>query len=183
MIKELVMSSSEDRQFRVQRERLTNDYMSVLNRLQAIQRKAVAKEKAQINTVTIDDETLSSEAKGYGGVGDNSFRLKHIQQQHKINLEEIRERQQALSELERDIGDINQIFTDLAHIVHDQGEMVDSIEANIEHTSIRVEQAHTNINQAYTYQKQARQKKFILSIFCIALLLIIILVLYLWARH
>ena len=60
--------------------------------------------------------------------------------------------------------------------------MVDSIEANIEHTSIHVGQANTTLNQALVYQKKARQKKIILSVFCVALLLIILLVIYLWRR-
>ncbi|KAK6022946.1 SNARE domain protein, partial [Ostertagia ostertagi] len=46
----------------------------------------------------------------------------------------------ALQQLEQDIGDVNQIFADLARIVHDQGDMVDSIEANVEHAQIHVEQ-------------------------------------------
>jgi len=177
MIKELVMSESDDRRFRVRRERLMSDYMAVLNRLQTAQRKAVVKEKAQIKSVAYEDQALSSS----NGESD-SIQLKQIQQQHRINLNEIRERQHALSELENDIGDVNQIFKDLAHIVHDQGEMVDSIEANIEHSSIHVSQAHTNITQAHHYQTKARQKKILLSGFCIALLLIIILIIYLWSR-
>lgn len=152
--------------------------MSVLNRLQATQRRAVAKEKAQITAVSKEDETFTT-TKGYGTT-DNRFQ--QIQQQHQVNLNEIRERQQALDELEQDINGINQIFKDLSSIIRDQGEMVDSIEANIEHTSIHVGQANTTLNQALVYQKKARQKKIILSVFCVALLLIILLVIYLWRR-
>ncbi|PIO75187.1 SNARE domain protein [Teladorsagia circumcincta] len=62
------------------------------------------------------------------------------QRQQQLNLNEFKERQQALQQLEQDIGDVNQIFADLARIVHDQGDMVDSIEANVEHAQIHVEQ-------------------------------------------
>uniref|UniRef100_A0A915ECH4 t-SNARE coiled-coil homology domain-containing protein n=1 Tax=Ditylenchus dipsaci TaxID=166011 RepID=A0A915ECH4_9BILA len=145
LIKKLVPLSSDNRQIRVQSERLMNEYMAVLNRLQAAQRKAAFKEKAQIKTVSVEDEILSSQ--GTYKVEDDQSRMQ-LQQQHRVNLNEIKERQQALSQLESDIGDVNQIFKDLAMIVHDQGEMVDSIEANVEHASIYVEQGHQHVSQA-----------------------------------
>ena len=36
------------------------------------------------------------------------------------NLEYLHERERAVSQLEADIGDVNQIFKDLAAMVHDQ---------------------------------------------------------------
>lgn len=179
LIKKLVTLSSDNRQFRVQGERLMNDYMGVLNRLQAAQRKAAFKEKAQIKTVTVEDEMLSKQQTDRAA--DDQMRLQ-IQQQHRVHLNEIKERQQALSQLESDINDVNLIFKDLARIVHDQGEMVDSIEANVEHATIYVEQGHQNVQQALRYQTKARQKKILLLIFFTALILIFILFAYLWTR-
>lgn len=72
------------------RERLTNEYTSTLNRLQAAQRKAVIKEKAQIKTVTVQDEQLSSEPVSR----EDSHRRIQLQEQHRININELRERQQ-----------------------------------------------------------------------------------------
>lgn len=60
-----------------------------------------------------------------------------MQEQHRRHIDELRERKEALSQLEADINDVNQIFKDLARIVHDQGEIVDSIEHNVEHASNR----------------------------------------------
>lgn len=79
------------RQFRVQGERLMNDYMGVLNRLQAAQRRAAFKEKAQIKTVTVEDEMLSKQQTER--TADDQMRLQ-IQQQHRVHLNEIKERQQ-----------------------------------------------------------------------------------------
>uniref|UniRef100_A0A183BV13 t-SNARE coiled-coil homology domain-containing protein n=1 Tax=Globodera pallida TaxID=36090 RepID=A0A183BV13_GLOPA len=156
----------------------TRRNIRVLNRLQASKRKAAAREKTQIRSVTVEDEQL------HGRMGvDDPIQMRQLQQQHRMNLDEIRERQQALSALEQDIGDINQIFKDLAHMVHDQGEMVDSIEANIEHASIHVQEAHTNVAQAVHYQTKARQKKLMISAFCFIVFLVLFLVLYLWLKH
>jgi len=86
----------------------------VLNRLQAAQRKAASKEKAQIKNVTYEDQMIFS-----GPREDRDSQIE-LQQQHRVNLEEIKERQQALEALESDINDVNEIFKDLARIVHDQ---------------------------------------------------------------
>jgi hypothetical protein len=89
-----------------------NDFMSVLNRLQAAKRKAATREKTQIRSVTVEDEQLHvSQRSGF----DDPIQMQQLQQQHRMNLNEIRERQQALASLEQDIGDCNQIFKDLAH--------------------------------------------------------------------
>lgn len=66
-----------------------NECMTVLNRLQAVQRRAAAKEKSQIKSVTVQDEALASR------YGDESMGIQ-LQQQHRSNLAEIRERQAAL---------------------------------------------------------------------------------------
>lgn len=177
-LKELVTISNEQRQYRVSRERLVNEYMAVLNRLQSAQRRAASKEKAQIRTVTDQEEQLSSRDQPQV----DPLQQMQIQEQRRQNLVELKDRRQALNQLEQDIVDVNDIFKDLARIVHDQGEMVDSIEANVEHASIHVQQGNVNVQQALHYQNKARQKQFLLSIFCIALVLIIVLTLYLWTR-
>lgn len=68
------------------------------------------------------------------------------------SLEEVRQREQAIRQLESDILDVNQIFKELATMVHEQGEVVDSIEANIESAHIQVEEGVRQVSQAATYQ-------------------------------
>ena len=72
--------------------------------------------------------------------------------QEEQNLEHLVERERAVTQLEADIMDVNQIFKDLAAMVHDQGEMVDSIEANVETSSIRVNEGTEQLRQAERYQ-------------------------------
>jgi syntaxin 12/13 len=177
LMKELVGISNDYKQYKLPRERLMNEYMAVLNRLQAAQRKAVFKEKVQIKTVAAEEEMLSARE-----TREDSTRQIQMQEQHRVNLNELRERQQALHQLESDVNDVNQIFKDLARIVHEQGDMVDSIEANVEHASIHVEQGNVHVRQALHYQTKARQKKLLLLIFFIALFLILALGFYLWSR-
>lgn len=74
----------------MQRERLMNEYMGVLNCLQTAQRKAAVKEKAKIKSVTVEDEMLSVRQNDITTENEQKHQL---QQQHRIHLNEIRERQ------------------------------------------------------------------------------------------
>ena len=177
MMKQLNVLAKSNRDFRIHKERLMNEYFAILKRLQEAQRTAVSKEKEKIKNVTVQDHMLSNQSPPE----HDQVRMQ-MQQQHRQNLLELRERQQALISFESDIQQLNEIFTDLARIVHEQGEMVDSIEANVEHATIYVEEGATNVRQALDYQTKARQKKVILSIFCIALIAVLLLFFYLYAR-
>ena len=75
-----------------------------------------------------------------------------MMQEEKENLEHLVERERAVTQLEADIMDVNQIFKDLAAMVHEQGELVDSIEANVETSSIRVNEGTEQLRQAERYQ-------------------------------
>ncbi|CAB3407787.1 unnamed protein product [Caenorhabditis bovis] len=174
LMKKLVEMSNSNRSLKVHRERLQNDLIGVLNRLQASQRKAAQTEKAGMRQAREAAE-MDAEA---SRAAENEFYAHQnanpqIQRQQQINLQEIKERQQSLQQLEQDIGDVNAIFAELAKIVHEQGDLVDSIEANVEHAQIYVEQGNQNVQQAVYYNQKARQKKLLL--FCFLAILVVIL--------
>merc|ERR1711936_410108 len=97
-----------------------------------------------------------------GGGGGGANRTQMMMQEEQ-NLEHLVERERAVTQLEADIGDVNQIFKDLAAMVHDQGEMVDSIEANVESASIHVNEGADDLRMAERYQNKARRKKLCLA--------------------
>ncbi|CAP31398.1 Protein CBR-SYX-7 [Caenorhabditis briggsae] len=176
LLKKLVVMSNSDKNLRGVRERLQNEYIGVLNRLQASQRRAAQTEKAGMVAAEMDAQA-AAESEMYGQQGRQGQMQMTAQQ--KGNLADIKERQNALQQLERDIGDVNAIFAELANIVHEQGDMVDSIEANVEHAQIYVEQGAQNVQQAVYYNQKARQKKLLLLCFFIILIFIIGLTIYL----
>ncbi|CAJ0961555.1 unnamed protein product, partial [Mesorhabditis belari] len=178
LMKQLVDRSHNDRTLRVHRERLSNEFASVLNRLQAAQRKAASKEKDDVKSIR--DLALSEEEnmRRYERDVIDAQRQVQMQRSQQVNLQEIKDRQATIAQLERDISDVNQIFADLARIVHDQGDMVDSIEANVEHAQIHVEQGGRDVQQAVYYNQQARKKKMMLCVFLMILVLILALTVY-----
>uniref|UniRef100_A0A8R1I295 t-SNARE coiled-coil homology domain-containing protein n=1 Tax=Caenorhabditis japonica TaxID=281687 RepID=A0A8R1I295_CAEJA len=177
LMRNLVVMSNTDKNLRGARERLQNEYIGVLNRLQASQRRAAQTEKAGMVAAEMDAQ--AAEDADYYGDRDAPRGNIQMSAQQQGNLAEIKERQQALHQLEQDIGDVNAIFAELAKIVHEQGDTVDSIEANVEHAQIYVEQGAQNVQQAVYYNQKARQKKLLLLCFVIILIFIIGITFYL----
>ncbi|KAF8365956.1 syx-7 [Pristionchus pacificus] len=169
----------EFRSIRVQRDRLSDEFMQILNRLQAAQRSAERAQKEGMKRVRYTQEQEEEEAMRRAEAASfDAQRHTQLQRQQQANVREMKERTEALQELERDIADVQTIFTDLARIVHDQGEMVESIEENVDQAQIRVEQGATQLQQAVYYNNAARKKKLMIFVFFCVLLLIIGLTVY-----
>ncbi|CAK5048864.1 unnamed protein product [Meloidogyne enterolobii] len=166
MFQKLNENNNCNRQQKLQTDRLMDHFVGVLNQLQAAKRKAATYEKSKIQDVS--DQQINEEIM--------DFKLKQTQQQQQQNLEEIKERQQTLSSLEKDIGDINQILTDLSLMVYNQNEVVETIESNIEVAAVEMQQGNLQIAQANEYQIKSRKKKLILSIFCFLILCVFLII-------
>jgi len=178
-----VLSQSEQKNWRLNRERLHNDFTKALNSFQAAQRTAAQKEKEVLKKA----KAAAGVGGGLQGPGQRNLidieegspqeevqRKQQMLMQEEYDMEQLQERQRQINQLESDILDVNTIFKDLATLVHDQGEVIDSIEANVESTHVRVQEGTEQLRQAETYKNKARKKKFILAIILIIVLAIII---------
>ncbi|XP_078598491.1 uncharacterized protein LOC144874326 isoform X3 [Branchiostoma floridae x Branchiostoma japonicum] len=163
-------SQSEQKQRKMQRERLTNDFSTALNNFQTVQRRAAEKERESVSRARansglppvsnaspnpFDDDVRTSDGQLIafdGNQGGSSMTAQMMEEES--NLEMIRERETNIRQLEADIMDVNSIFKDLATMVHEQGEMIDSIEANVESAAIHVESGNQQLRQASDYQKK-----------------------------
>lgn len=75
-----------------------------------------------------------------------------VQIEQQVDLNELREREQAVKKMEGDIYEVNQIFKELATMVHSQGEVIDSIEANVEAATMNVSEGTQQVAKARDYQ-------------------------------
>lgn len=82
--------------------------------------------------------------------------LLSVENELQFNESLIEERDQAITEITGQIGEVHQIFQDLAVLVHDQGEMIEDIESNITRASNRTHDAHVQIVRAERSQARAR---------------------------
>ncbi|XP_034556018.1 syntaxin-7 [Notolabrus celidotus] len=159
---------ADQRQRKIQKERLLNDFSAALNSFQKIQRQAADKEREFVARVRASSRVS-------GGQPDDSFgnvSIFHsdsqVQAQAEAITEEdlrlIQERESSIRQLESDITDINDIFKDLGMMVHEQGDMIDSIEANVETADVHVQSATQQLARAAEYQRSSRKKICILMI-------------------
>merc|ERR1711997_1267239 len=180
------VSASELRRWRLQKERLTNDFTKALNSFQDAQRSAARKEKDIIKNEksklsgpgglqlsSKSGNPLIDMEEGSQNTTETVMRQQQLQEEDH-NIEQLEEREKAIRQLESDIVDVNTIFKDLATMVHEQGEIVDSIEANVESTTVRVHEGTDQLRQAELYKNKARKKKVILSIVGVTILVILI---------
>nr|XP_009923506.1 PREDICTED: syntaxin-12 [Haliaeetus albicilla] len=172
----LPLSASEQRQQRLQKERLMNDFSMALNNFQAIQRRVSEKEKETVARVRAGSRISVSIYRNFRrshtffqslSSGEDWNQMQSQEEDVAIteqDLELIKERETAIRQLEADILDVNQIFKDLAMMIHDQGDMIDSIEANVESAEVHVERASEQLQRAAYYQKKSRKKICILTL-------------------
>ncbi|XP_010167047.2 syntaxin-12 [Antrostomus carolinensis] len=168
----LPLSASEQRQQRLQKERLMNDFSAALNNFQAIQRRVSEKEKETVararagSRISMECGSTYTQRKSHTffpsfSSGEDWNQMQSQEEDVAIteqDLELIKERETAIRQLEADILDVNQIFKDLAMMIHDQGDMIDSIEANVESAEVHVERASEQLQRAAYYQKKSRKK-------------------------
>lgn len=185
-------SPSEQKQQKIQRERLLNEFTKALNSFQMVQRQEKEKERANVVKAKATtsrpgyNDPFSDSKLSFDSTPENvGFRQPQQQQQQsimqldaqEIDMELVAEREEALRKLESDIVDVNQIFKDLGMLVHEQGEVIDSIEANVESAGVNVEEGTEQLRQAKDYQTKARKKKCIIITVLIVIVAIIVIVL------
>lgn len=197
MYQNLSLDASEQKQYKMLKDRLANDFSDALRNLQTTQRQAAQKEKESVMRARahsgLKGNPFANDNENSGG-GSNLIDLARyptqtqaqavaLQMEEEVNLELLREREQAVRKLESDITDVNHIFKDLATMVHEQGEVIDSIEANIEYTTSHVSGAVQELSKARKHQTSARKKMICLIVILLVVLAIIGLIIGIELRN
>ncbi|KAI3357962.1 hypothetical protein L3Q82_002954 [Scortum barcoo] len=169
------------RQQKIQRDRLMNDFSAALNNFQAVQRRTAEKEKESVararagSRLSTEDGARDEKLVSFDNQEDWGQMTTQTEEVAitEEDLELIKERETNIRQLESDIMDVNQIFKDLAVMIHDQGEMIDSIEANVENAEVHVERGTEQLQRAAYYQQKSRKKMCILAMVCSIVLIIL----------
>ncbi|XP_039982057.1 syntaxin-7 [Xiphias gladius] len=158
----------DQRQRKIQKDRLLNDFSAALNSFQKTQRQAADKEREFVARVRASSRVSGGQPEDSFGNVSPFPHDSQVQAQSEAITEEdlklIQERESAIRQLEADITDINDIFKDLGMMVHEQGDMIDSIEANVENADVNVQSATQQLARAADYQRRSRKKICILVI-------------------
>lgn len=155
---------SMQKQKRMLRERLTNDFSEALKNLQVIQRTAAQKERESVMRARANSGLAGASEVAHNLIDLDGAHANQVQLQieEHVDLNELREREEAVKRMEGDIFEVNQMFKEIASLVHEQGEVIDSIEANVESASMRVTSGAQEVAKARDYQSKARRRTLIL---------------------
>lgn len=159
----LPTTPSEQRQRKIQKDRLVAEFTTSLTNFQKVQRQAAEKEKEFVARVRASSRVS-------GGFPEESSKERNLvswESQTQVQVQDdeiteddlrlIHERESSIRQLEADIMDINEIFKDLGMMIHEQGDMIDSIEANVETAEVHVQQANQQLSRAADYQRKSRK--------------------------
>ncbi|XP_062323997.1 syntaxin-7 isoform X2 [Osmerus eperlanus] len=171
--------TTEQRQRKLLKDRLVNDFSDALAAFQRTQRQAAEKEKEFVARVRASSRISSPLP--FPVPSEAQYQSQNQVQDVSITVEDlqlIQERESAIRQLESDITDINDIFKDLGMMVHEQGDMIDSIEANVETADVCVQSATQQLAQAANYQSKSRKKMCILIVVLVVLAVVIGLIIW-----
>ncbi|KFQ29831.1 Syntaxin-7, partial [Mesitornis unicolor] len=158
-------ATSEQRQRKIQKDRLVGEFTTALTNFQRLQREAAEKEKDFVARVRASSRVSVSIEKcaiilflqcyKEGTLVSWDSQPQAQVQDEEITEDDLRlieERESSIRQLEADIMDINEIFKDLGMMIHEQGDVIDSIEANVENAEVHVQQANQQLSRAANYQ-------------------------------
>ncbi|XP_011483240.1 t-SNARE domain-containing protein 1 [Oryzias latipes] len=181
--------SGSSRQDRLRLTRLKTELSESVQRYGDLQKKIAERSRALLPPAQTDKKSpqvLTSEINEEGllfGDGPAPDRAQvFLSEISEEDMEVLRERENALLQIERDMLDVSQIMKDLASLVHEQGASVDSIEDYIQTASSNVELANQELSKANQYQRQLRKRKCYLVVAAAIVLSILILIIAISAR-
>lgn len=182
---------TEQRQQKLLKEKLFNQFTEALERFQRAQRQAAQKEREGVVKARAQSQSANNQSNwnpfeddGSRTAGASALSAQtQLQMEEDMSLQVLQEREDSIRKLESDIQDVNQIFKDLAVLVHEQGEMIDSIEANVEAAQVHVEQGTSQLSEARKYQAKSRRKMVCVIVILAVLALILGLVIYFSIPH
>lgn len=168
------------KQQKYEQTKVSSDFQAALQEFQALQRRALEREKASITAARaaneLDPEQVESAA------GGQLEQLQRQEQQPLVPQDEVDfqealiiEREEEIRNIEQGVGDLNVLFRQVAQIVDEQGEQLTSIADNIENVRDDTRNADVETRQAARYQKAARNKGCCLLLIMAVILTIVIL--------
>ncbi|CAD7080324.1 unnamed protein product [Hermetia illucens] len=167
-----------DKQQKLQVEKLTSDFRTVVEKYSTSQQQIATKMKKiflqSVHAQQQDEESAS-------GVNTMSAadreeliqRQKQLQAGLQFEQDMVLDRETRIREIEADVLDVNEIMRELSSLVHQQGQSIDTIESSIDHTCADVEAGTSELMKAAQYRQRYRRKVLILLVIAVIIGLIV----------
>jgi syntaxin 7 len=152
---------SADKSKKLSDAKLAKDFEAVLREFQTAQRNAAERETlfAPLLPANKENGALDLELGRSQTQNPQQRRQEMMLVENELVYNEavIDERDQGIREIQRQIGEVNEIFKDLAVLVKEQGHAVDDLEANIESSHANTLVANKNLVSAVRRQQGANK--------------------------
>lgn len=171
------------KQQKYEQTKISTDFQAALQDFQALQRRALEKERASVTAARAAQETEAAQGSGGSGAAEELPMQRQLQQsqplapQNEVDFQEalIIEREEEIRNIEQGVGDLNVLFRQVAQIVDEQEVGIRTIADNVENVQDSTRQADLETRQAARYQKAARNKSCCLLLILAVILTIVIL--------
>lgn len=128
----------------------------------------------KIRNMELSDEEIE-DAVSSGNLSELTKGVMLALSEKKALYDDVKSRADELKNLERQMGELAQMFHDLHILIVNQGEMVDHIENSVQNATEYAERARGNVEEARTLQKRARKMKVCIIIGAIIAVLILLI--------
>eukprot|EP01087_Luapelamoeba_hula_P009469 TRINITY_DN2445_c0_g1_i2.p1 TRINITY_DN2445_c0_g1~~TRINITY_DN2445_c0_g1_i2.p1 ORF type:complete len:329 (+),score=81.37 TRINITY_DN2445_c0_g1_i2:129-1115(+) len=158
---------------------LMSEYQQVLSKYD---QKIREKTYRQVQLVSPDasPEDIDEMLDEGGDAAEQIFSAKIMEDRKHKNakqtLDYLKEKQSDLHQLEKSIGELNQLFQDMAILVEAQGDLIDQIEYSVVQSKAYTEEAVTNLGRTVKIVNDTRRKKFMICVLCIIIIVILVVV-------
>jgi t-SNARE complex subunit (syntaxin) len=113
---------------------------------------------------------------------DDEERALNVQFQA-YDLESIRERQQGIQQIERNVTELSDMFQDLQMLVAQQQESLDTIESNIQATKDETDRGLGELQEAEKLQRSARKRQCCILFIVLTILAVFVTIGVCASRH
>ncbi|KAG6426627.1 hypothetical protein SASPL_110854 [Salvia splendens] len=166
--------------------KLTKDYESVLKDFERAQLLAAEKEKAFPHPIANNTRQTSNRASELeisslnpmqaSLVRESNRQVMHMENEIVLNEAIIDEREQGIREIQKEIGEVNEIFRDLAQLVSAQGALIGDISSNIESSHAATGEGANQLAKASKTQRSTSSMTCLMLVIVGIILLIVVVV-------
>lgn len=172
--------------------KLMQDFAGTLQDYKAAQKVAAEREAQYLPKVPLAAAAASSAAAAAAAAGTSEADIEsqallqeQVQQESRamdntISFQEalIEERDLGIAEIQRQIGEVNEMFQDLAVLINDQGQQLATVDNQIATTAERTHEGQLQLVKAERSQRAARNKCLMLWLLAGVVLAVILIVLF-----
>ncbi|KZF25749.1 t-SNARE [Xylona heveae TC161] len=170
---------------RYTQDKLSTEFKASLTEFQAIQKRALEKQRASASAArtALEEQSTSptQQQSSFGQLQQQEQEPLRLANQTEVDFQDslIIERESEIRNIEQSVGELNELFRDVAHIVSEQGEQLDIISENVEGVRENTHGADRELRSASRYQRNARNKACCLLLILAVVLTIVLLAVFL----